>query len=399
MHIKRFEAATMEEALAAVRATLGPEALILSTRTLSRGRGAFGLLSRPIVEVQAAIERGRARGGPSLGSAGRDDLPAEARGSQPANGFAAEGVGELGELGDLLERLRREVAALRRREGFEAEVRSELRGLRAALARIDRDASSGPSAEADPVARRLVAVGIDERHVRSLDEAARARRAEGESGSLEALLVQRIDGRLAAPRFDPKQRVRILVGAPGVGKTTTLAKLAGRSEEAERDVAFVSLDPYRVGARDQLRAFADLLGAPYSELGSAREIAEVAARRRDEAILVDTAGRSPGDLDRQTPLETLRDVLGERASIELVVDATSRCEIAREQLRRFASLTPDRLILTKIDECDSLAPVVNLLLEEGCPPVCWLGTGQRVPEDLELAEPGRFVRPFLGRAA
>lgn len=295
-----------------------------------------------------------------------------------------------------MQTLRRELAALRRREAFEEEVRSELRGLRAALARAG---SCGAAVQHDPIAQRLVTAGLDERHVGSLLEGAQARCTGGEPTSLERVLVERLDARIAAPRFEPKQRVRIVVGAPGVGKTTTLAKLAGRSEEAEREVSFVSLDPFRVGARDQLRAYAELLGAPYDELRSARELAEIAGRRRDQAILVDTAGRSPGDSGRQAPLETLRDVFGEGASIELVVDATSRFEVAREQLTRFASLAPDRLILTKLDECESLVPVVNLLLDERCPPVCWLGTGQRVPEDLELAEPALFARSVLGRAA
>lgn len=393
MHIKRFEAATIEEALEQVRATLGPDALILSSRTLARGRGAFGLLSRRVVEVQAAVERGTTQAAARSGARGVEGFESERNAAERVGGAADD---EAGALGGLMQTLRRELAALRRREAFEEEVRSELRGLRAALARAG---SCGAAVQHDPIAQRLVTAGLDERHVGSLLEGAQARCTGGEPTSLERVLVERLDARIAAPRFEPKQRVRIVVGAPGVGKTTTLAKLAGRSEEAEREVSFVSLDPFRVGARDQLRAYAELLGAPYDELRSARELAEIAGRRRDQAILVDTAGRSPGDSGRQAPLETLRDVFGEGASIELVVDATSRFEVAREQLTRFASLAPDRLILTKLDECESLAPVVNLLLDERCPPVCWLGTGQRVPEDLELAEPALFARSVLGRAA
>jgi len=389
MHIKRFEADTLDEALAQVRERLGADALILSTRSVQRGRGAFGLFARMGVEVQAALERGA----PGRRAGAADDA-AGAR--LEAIGPAGEGAPERDAFAALVGDLRRELGVLRRRESFEEEVRSELRGLRQALGRR-------PEREGDPGSERvstsLARAGVDWIHAEALAAAWAGDRASGRARSIEGLLHERIEARLAPPRTDLARRIRILVGAPGAGKTTTLAKLAGRSDEGEREVAFVSLDPFRIGARDQLRGFANLLEAPFDALSTPASLPEIARRHPEHAILVDTAGRSPGDGERLAALDALHGPLRAETSIELVVDATARREVARAQLARFAPLRPDRLILTKLDECDDLAPVVNLLLDDGCPPVCWLGTGQRVPEDLEIAEPGRFVSSLLGRAA
>lgn len=390
MHIKRFEAASLEEALAQVRASLGPDALILSSRTLDRGRSAFGLRARSVVEVQAASERGAS----ARAATGRES---EAR----AAGVAARSEVSAAEdreraLRERVDELRAELSLIRRRESFEEEMRSELRGLRSAFGKI---LETRPGAEVDHVAASLAQAGLDWIHAQSLVAEWQSQRAEGGEKSLESVLRERIDARLEPPRVDPEKRIRILVGAPGSGKTTTLAKLAGRSEEGERDVSLVSLDPYRIGARDQLRAYAGLLDAPYSELALPSELAGIARRHPTHAILVDTAGRSPGDEMRLAALDSLRADVDRETSIELVIDATARREIAQAQLARFAHLHPDRLILTRLDECDTLAPVVNLLLDERCPPLCWLGTGQRVPEDLEVAEPSLLAANVLGRAA
>lgn len=366
MHIKRFEAASMEEALEQVRSALGPDALILSSRTLPRGRGISGMFARPMVEVQAAVERG-----PRAPAAAVPDRSDDAPSSQtwPAH---------------------------RHQERFEQELRSELAGLRAAFRSL---ADAVAPEAADRTAERLRRAGLERIHARRLSIGWQAEQEDGKVRSLEDFMRDRIDARLAVPRFDRSRRIRVLVGAPGAGKTTTLAKLAARSEEGERDVSFVSLDPYRIGAREQLERYAALLESPYRAIARPAEVAEVARQHPDHEILVDTAGRSPVDHGRQLPLDEVREVFGERASIEVVVDATARPEVARAQLARFASLAPDRLILTRLDECDSLAPVLNLLLDEACPPLCWLGTGQRVPEDLEIAEPERFLAELLGRAA
>lgn len=402
MHIKRFEADSMEAALAAVRAELGPEALILSSRTIRRGRGAFGLLARDRVEVQAALERGGAAGDargddPGITALLEGERPADDDGSRAGFGAGtAASIAPGDEVHALIRELRRELAWLRGRAGFEEELRGELGGLR----RLVESALRRPEdRDADAACEALLARGIELGPARALVSDWRARTAEGERITLAALLRERLEARLVPPREEPPGRLRVLVGAPGVGKTTSLAKLAARNEEGERDLALVALDHYRIGATDQLRRYAALLDAPFHEIDAAEALPALAGRHRDRVLMVDTAGRDPMSESQLGSLAPLRERLGGRVSIDLVLDATARIEVQRTQLRRFAGLAPDRILLTKVDECPAFGAVASLLLDEDCPPLCWLGTGQRVPEDLAEATSERLMASFSGAAA
>lgn len=392
MHIKRFEAPTLAEALAQVKAELGPDALILASRTVRRAGDRFGWLSRSVVEVQAARERGTA-------SSSRDrDLPQDDAPDAPEAPNAAGSripFASASEAPDVAARLAR----------FEAEMREEMRALHRAIAgislggaRAEAPAESSAAIE-DLAARRLERAGLSSGSGERLLAGWRDARERHPGVGLESFVRSTVESRLAPPRALDPGAVRLLIGAPGVGKTTTLAKLAARNEEGERDVTLVSLDHYRVGASDPLRRYATLLESPFVEASSASEIAGLAARRAGHEILVDTAGRGRHDAGRLVALEPLRERLGDALRVELVVDATARADVLRAQLDRFTSLRPDRVVFTRTDECDGLAPVVDLLLDPHCPPGCWLGTGQRVPEDLEPAETGALVRSLFGAAA
>jgi len=386
MHIKRFEAGTLEAALARVKAELGPEALILSTRTLKKGSCGFGLLSRSTVEVQAALERPLR---PAAAECRSQARPLEGPGARGADDDVAG-------LRRSIDELRQELLALRRREHIEESRRSELRGLRETL---ERRRVPDPIQQVDETAAALARSGLEWRHALALVTEWRARREQETGLTLERVLQRRIEARLAVPRAEGVEAPRILIGAAGVGKTTTLAKLAARNEEGERDIAFVSLDGYRIGAQAQLRGYAELLESPYVEAGSAAELPAIVARFPRHSVLIDTAGRSRAAESRLEPLLDLRRALGRRASIELVVDASSRREVQDAQIERFAVLQPDRLIFSRVDECGSVVEMANLLLDGRCPPLCWMATGQRVPEDLALVEPAIFSRPILGEAA
>jgi flagellar biosynthesis protein FlhF len=387
MHIKRFEAASMEQALSQVKAELGPDALILSSRTLRKGRSVFGLMARETVEIQAAIERRPATRSQAESRRGESEAPQQATAATRSADRDLE---------TLIAQLRGELASIRRRPDFEEEIRGELRGLRFALGSALR--SAGDQA-LEPSVAKLLGWGLEWKHAEAIATKWRAEAVAGNQTSLEAVLKDRIEAALTPPRVSQTPGIRVLVGAPGVGKTTTLAKLAARNEEGEGEVALVSMDPYRIGAQDQLRRYAELLDSPFCEVSRAGELPALAARHPRHQILVDTAGRGRQREDRLEPLDDLRGRLGRPVSIELVVDATARLEIQQAQLARFAPLSLDRIIFSKIDECDGLEAPLNLLLSPGCPPLSWLANGQRVPEDLVVAEHGFFNVSKLGHAA
>ena len=361
MHVKRFEAATLDQALARVRDELGPDALILSTRTLTGGQGRFGLFTRSRVEVQAALERG-------------EDRPRSP--SDEATLFEPTGLPTRDP----------------ERDRFEREMRAELRAIRAAIARIEDGASGRSSTHPDglgPREERLLR-GLDRPLVESLVADWRVRSEEGLD--LADVLRRRLERNCVPPRAADDRRLRV-----GAGKTTSLAKLATRNEEGEREVTLVSLDGERVGATEGLRRYAELLESPFVALDRAEEIPGLLLGARGGDVLVDTAGRDAVSGDRG--LADVRERLGRRMHVDLVLDATVRPEVRHAQRARFAPLAPDRVILTRCDELGDPAQVAALVLESTEAPVSWLGTGQRVPEDFEVADPDALWRAWAGVAA
>jgi flagellar biosynthesis protein FlhF len=181
--------------------------------------------------------------------------------------------------------------------------------------------------------------------------------------------------------------VEVFIGPPGVGKTTTIAKIASQ-ERARRGarLSLVAADGFRVGAVEQLRLYADVLGTPLSVARTPEELERtLATAGRRRPLLVDTAGRSPQDEISRDMLRVLercrRDV-----RTHLVLAADTPVATARRVFDRFEDAHPSRLVITKLDEAESLAPIVGLLRDR-CIPISYLGTGQNVPEDLERATP------------
>lgn len=394
MHIKRFEAPTLTAAIAKVKAELGPDALVLSHRSVRRDGGRFGWFGKPVVEVIAALDR--------------EPLPAS-RATPPDPSWKGLSLTK-----SLVDPLEAEVRSLRRcfealREGDASRrIEGQLGALREAVgdlqARFDarRDA---PEAELEG---RLEAAGFLPHHARTL--AAEARRRFEEDGTdtpdadanprlaLARLLIEKLDARMPPPRSDEAARVSLLVGATGVGKTTTIAKLAAHRFECADDVALLTTDTYRVGADEQLRVFAQRLGVRFGVATSPEDLSARIERLGRRHVFVDTAGRSGADSGALPDLKRFRDVLAERAQVQLVVAATTSDAALRAERDRFAALEPDSLIVTKVDEVERLSNIANLVLDDRTPPLVWLATGQRVPEDLEVPHPGALAVRMLGVA-
>jgi flagellar biosynthesis protein FlhF len=186
-------------------------------------------------------------------------------------------------------------------------------------------------------------------------------------------------------------RVRLFVGAPGDGKTTTVAKLAARERAAGREVVLVAADTWRVGARAELEAYGRALGVRVARVAQADELAAIArGLPQSTRLLVDTAGAGPGDAAVLADISALAAAAGPEAGVTLVASATSAPAAAARVCRTFAALAPDACVLTKVD-AGSVAPLLELLGRERLP-VTHLATGRRIPDDLEAATPERLVR-------
>lgn len=188
-----------------------------------------------------------------------------------------------------------------------------------------------------------------------------------------------------------------VIGATGVGKTTTVAKLAARMALYEqRRVELVTLDTYRIAAVEQLKTYAEIIGAGCHVVRSVLELDAVLRRMpADATVLIDTTGRNPHDLADQYELS---DYLLQRKNIRkcLAVQATTHPIDASAAIKKFEMYGADCLALTKVDETMRLGSTIELIAENNLP-LAFLCTGQRVPEDLQDANAQTYTDRVLGK--
>ncbi|MBR6712792.1 MAG: flagellar biosynthesis protein FlhF [Selenomonadaceae bacterium] len=180
-------------------------------------------------------------------------------------------------------------------------------------------------------------------------------------------------------------RIAALLGTTGVGKTTTLAKVAAKFVlEQKTDVALITADTYRISAVEQLKTYSDILELPLEIVYNPTELASAIERHRDkDLILIDTAGRSQHNDYQMRELEEFLRV-NPRIEKHLVISATTKFTDAKHIMSKFAKVEPDRIIFTKVDETASLGMIINLLRDKKFS-LSYITTGQSVPDDIDPA--------------
>lgn len=184
-----------------------------------------------------------------------------------------------------------------------------------------------------------------------------------------------------------------LLGPTGVGKTTTVAKLAARAamEYGADNVALVSTDTYRIGAHEQLAIYGRIMGCPVKVAKDSNELADVIYQLRNRRlILVDTAGMGQRDVRLSEQLDTLMQETGEVIHSYLVLPATAQRKVLQETIDHFKRIPLSGCIMTKLDESLSLGEFVSVVVQNALP-VAYIANGQRVPEDIVIAQPKYMV--------
>ena len=184
-----------------------------------------------------------------------------------------------------------------------------------------------------------------------------------------------------------------LVGSTGVGKTTSVAKLAARYvlRHGQRHVALVTTDSYRIGAHEQLKTYGRLLGIPVHVASDHKELRSILNSLSDKRlVLIDTAGMSQRDVRLTEQFATLADS-GIPIRTLLVLSATLHPSVLDETIRAFSSVDLEGAVLTKLDEAASLGGALSTIIKQNLP-LMFVTNGQRVPEDLHPARADKLVQ-------
>jgi len=352
MQLKTFQAPDIRSALAAVKHELGPEALVVATRTIPGG-----LLSAAKVEVTAALE----------------DSPRSAPEDSPHVSAPPPSVVPLTQAARI--QGEKKYGEARRRDTHTRTV-GLTEGAQKAAGRVT---ASLIEADVEPDIAERVGLLV-------------ARRAGEDETALQAALAAHLTERLADvsdPSFGSHAVVAV-VGPTGSGKTTSIAKLAAHAALVRnKRVALVSVDTYRVGALEQLRAYADLMRVPLSVARDAASLGKALRSHADaDLVLVDTAGRGPHDPEQVPALAAMFE--GQAVRVCLCVPATTRRYEIRRILERYKPLAPKAVLLTKLDESSVGGAVINVAMGGGLP-LSWITFGQRVPEDIARADAAQLA--------
>ncbi len=365
--IRTFRASDTRSALAAVKAALGPEAVILGTRSIPRG-----LLRGPEIEVTAALQPPEPAQPPV--QTPRLEAAAQQPGPPAERPFDGALAVELASLRDALAEARRE---LRR---VSQESRTQL------LLQLDADAAR--------VHDGLVRAGVEPAIAEEVVRQAQQQRRGGDLHAEVRALIERRVSAARPPWLRGGARVLAFVGPTGVGKTTTLAKVAARAViESRMKVALVTVDTYRVGGSEQLARYGEILGAPAHVARNQQELMQAVARCGDaDLVLVDTAGRSTSEAVAQQAA-SIRGVPG--VQLHLVVRAASGHRDLEAVAARYRRLSPERIVVSKVDEAVAPGCVLSALVRMESAVSC-LANGQRVPEDLCAASAADLAELALG---
>ena len=204
--------------------------------------------------------------------------------------------------------------------------------------------------------------------------------------------LQKIDGIAISPA---SCKTVALVGPTGVGKTTTIAKLAANFALKEGyKVALITADTYRIAAVEQLKIYGDIIGVPIEIVYSPDELKTALQRHSDKhLVLVDTAGRSPSNQQQLTELQELLAV-DPAIEIHLVLSSTTKYRDALEIVNKFSVCSPQKFLFTKVDEASNLGTVLNLVYQFPTT-LSYMTTGQNVPDDIKLASSAKLANMIL----
>lgn len=377
MKIKKYLVKNIDEAIARIKKDLGKDAYILSQEKVVR-RGTLNLANVEMIEVTAAVDDMRPR---------QEDISASLLNRKynyvnPPKDDEADLAGLKNELQPLTREMA-EIKTLLRKSTTGLDGFNDFKGifLELFLDLVDNG-----------VERKLAARFIDTLQYQA--DADQTADHEVVRKKLFNLLVGSISTPAPLRLEKGKRKIVVMVGSTGSGKTTTIAKLSSYFKLMEaKKLALLSIDSYRIGAEAHLRTYAEILDIPFYAVNNERELKLTIDKLKDyELLFIDTTGRSPNDKEGLLIMEKhLSGVPSAEREVYLILSAPTRSEDLYLIYEKYSIFKPDKLIFSKIDESAALGNLFNLKMKTDIP-MAYFTTGQKVPEDIEIAYPRKFAR-------
>ncbi len=385
MKVRKFRGKDFKEVMEEIKKTLGEDALILSTKT-----------ENDMVEVLAAVDFDWDKIEDETPRKGIDIIEEIKASENSLDGNITKSHG--------WDKILVEIEEIRNTLVSYAKKYRELERLKKDISEIKKLLSKGVNLldvyesldeEAFSLFLRLREMEVEDNIIKKIFSEIK------ETKSLPARSVadRFISNSIKTAKFEPLPGVpNVFVGPTGVGKTTTIAKIASILKFFSGiEVAIISIDTYRIGAIDQMKIYADLLDIDFFTADTPSEFMGLINRLKDRIILVDTAGRSPKDEIRMSELSAFLSNV-EEYKLYLLISYNCRLKEAIKVVESFSLKKPDGLILTKLDETDIFGLPLNLSVFLNIP-IVFVTTGQKVPEDIETPDVRKMSRLILGLEA
>ncbi|OZI11547.1 flagellar biosynthesis protein FlhF [Bacillaceae bacterium SAS-127] len=371
MKVKKYQASSMQEAMKKIRADLGKQAVILQSKTIYTG-GFLGLFKKKAIEVVAGVDPNP-----------RSEVKEKSR------------------TAPMVERKPSAVPATNNAEVLVKEVK-ELKKILEQYSRNNKITLEGVPDELKPPLETLKEQEVSNALIIELKQAllSKWKDSKGHVDQEEALIWAKewLLNKIKPLQERPLQKKKYIniVGPTGVGKTTTLAKMAANSVlEEGKKVAFISTDTYRIAAINQLKTYADLLKVPMHVVYKAEDFTEAINQLEDyDTIYIDTAGRNYRD---EKYVKELKSMISFEEEVEsyLVMALTSKENDLKEIIDKFSLISIEKFIFTKMDETKTHGTLLNLMchFQKG---VAFITNGQNVPDDLMEVDAETIVDMMFG---
>ncbi len=412
MIIKKYKAKSEQEAILMARDELGPEAIVMNVKIIKPG-GFIRLFKKPKVELTAAIDdhmadkadsvqkKDERNGGYQFGDvfSGKKELY-----SEEAKNAIEEKINSIAKLLEQQMAAKKEAAEMTSAQHIysaEATSDSELRSADM-RGKAFAQGEAARSKVAELIHKQLIENEVKSEYadiiVEEVDDAGDKQPIDNALANVYQKIVLKL-GEVASLKFsEGKPKIVFFVGNTGVGKTTTMAKLASKCKlEDKLSVAMLSVDTYRIAAIEQLKTYANILNAPMDVIYTPEDMRKSVEKYQDyDIILVDTAGRSHRNEDRREDLKAIVDCVSEYdQEIYLVASVTTKYSDLYDIAEIYSKLFDYRIIFTKLDETKGLGSILNLKLDTG-KKLSYVTWGQNVPDDIGILNPQIIAKKLLG---